>query len=213
MTESKKIRVLVADDHFVARFGLKGLLGDQPDLEVVGEAKSGAEAVTLARQSRPDVVLMDLRMPGLDGVQATAAILREDPKARVLIVSSYDTEADVLRVNEAGAAGYIMKEAEPEELLRAIRAVAAGGRYLPPNIQARLEEGAEHGKLNARDLRILQHIGEGLSNKEIAEKMSLTAGTVRIYVSNILARLGVANRAEAVSLAIRRGLIRPPEGK
>jgi two-component system NarL family response regulator len=208
MSEPRKIRVLIADDHFVARFGLKGLMEDQGDIEVVGEAKTGAEAVTLARQYKPDVVLMDLRMPGLDGVQATAAVLREDPKARVLIVSSYDTEADVLRVNEAGAAGYVMKEAEPDEILKAVRAVAAGGKYLPANIQARLDEGAEHGKLNARDLRILQHIGEGLSNKEIAEKMGLTAGTVRIYVSNILARLGVSNRAEAVSLALARGLIR-----
>ncbi len=213
MTAIRKIRVLVADDHFVARFGLKGLLEDQPDMDVVGEARSGAEAVAAARQNRPDVVLMDLRMPGLDGVQATSAILRDDPSAKVLIISSYDTEVEVLRVHEAGAAGYVMKEAEPDEILTAVRTVAAGGKYLPANIQARLDQGAEHGKLNARDLRILQYIGAGLSNKEIAEKLSLTAGTVRIYVSNILTRLGVSNRAEAVSLGIARGLVRQAESK
>lgn len=209
--EETRVRILIADDHFVARHGLKGLLDDQPDLRVVAEARSGAEAVTMFRQHRPDVVLMDLRMPGLDGVQATAAIVREDPGARVLIVSSYDTEADVLRVHEAGATGYVMKESEPEELLAAVRAVAAGDRYLPPHIRARLEQGVEHGRLPARDVKILDLISQGLSNREIAEKLSLTPGTVRIYVSNILARLNVSNRAEAVSLALKRGLIRPRE--
>ncbi len=207
------IRVLIADDHFVARFGLRGLVSDQPDMEVVGEAKTGAEAVTLYRQIRPDVVLMDIRMPDLDGIQATLAISRDDAGARILIVSSYDTEADVQKVHAAGAAGYVMKEAEPDELLQAIRTVAGGGRHVPPAIAARLAVGATQIQPSPRDLEIVQLIGDGLSNKQIAEKLDLTAGTVRIYVSQILGRLGAANRAEAVTIALRRGLIPPTQKK
>lgn len=209
MTEpADRIRVLIVEDHFIARFGLKGLINDQKDMVVAAEAANGAEAFTKYKESRPDVVLMDLRLPELDGIQATAAICREDPEARVLIFSTYDREDEVARALSAGARGYILKEADGRELLEAVRVVRAGGKYLRPGLAQRLAENAQRERLNARELQILQLMWRGLSNREIADELSLTHGTVRIYVSHVFEKLGVKKRTEAVAVGIERGLIR-----
>lgn len=207
--QSSRIRVLVVDDHELARAGLRGVLEDEGDIEVVAEGRDGVEALALYQQHRPDVVLMDVRMPHYDGIQATASICREDPRARVLVISSYDTEEEVFRVNEAGARGYLLKEARAKEVIEAIRAVAGGGRYLPPVIAARLAGRKEAPVLNARERQVLQLVQRGLSNPEIGAELALSMGTIRMYVSQILDKLGAANRTEAVSIAIARGLIRP----
>lgn len=214
MNERGKIRILIVEDHFIARAGLRSLIGGEPDMEVVGEAADGAQVPALHRALRPDVVLMDLRLPRLDGLQATAALVREDPEACVLIVSSYDTDEDVGRAHDAGARGYVLKEAEGPELLRAIRAVHAGERYLPPVVAARLEARRAQQRLNAREMQILRLLQTGRTNAEIATELHLTAGTIRIYVSGILAKLGARNRVEAVSLAVAKGLLeRTPPGR
>ncbi len=202
-----KIKILIVEDHFIAREGLKSLIGGQPDMEVVAEARDGTEAVGLYRSARPDVVLMDLRLPHVDGLQATTALLHEDPQACVLIVSSYDTDEDVGRAHEAGARGYILKEAEGPELLRAIRIVNGGERYLPSVMAARLE-GRDEQRLNVREMQVLQCLDKGKTNGEIAELLHLTPGTIRIYVSALLAKLGARNRTEAVSVAVTKGLIK-----
>jgi two-component system NarL family response regulator len=204
----KRIRVLVVEDHFVARFGLKGLIDDQPDMTVVAEAATGPQAVKLHAQHRPDVVLMDLRLPELDGIGATAAICRDDQAAKVLMFSTYDREEEVARALEAGAKGYILKEADGRELLSAIRVVFEGGRYLRPGLAQRLAENAQRERLNAREMQILHLMWKGLSNREIADELKLTHGTVRIYVSHVFEKLGVGKRTEAVAVALERGLIR-----
>ncbi len=206
----KKARIVIVEDHFITREGLKALLDDQDDMEVVAVGKDGAEAVTLFRTHKPDLVLLDLRMPRYDGVQACAAILREDPEARVLICSSYDTEEDVGRVHNAGARGYVLKEAEGEELLRAVHTVLAGGTYLPPQLAARLEQRAEKTPLTVREVQLLEQLHKGLSNQEIADALSLSANTVRVYLTDLFNKLGARNRTEAVSIALQRGVLRKP---
>ena len=206
---SELTRVMIVEDHFVARLGIQGLIADQPDMEVAVTLKNGAEAVQRYAEVKPDLVLMDMRMPGFDGIQATAALLSQDPEARILIVSSYDTEVEVGRVLGAGAKGYIMKEADGEQLLAAARTVASGQSFVPEALRERLDTGSDQPKLNAREIQFLDLIAKGCSNREIAERVDLTPGTVRIYVSKILAKMNVSNRAEAVSAAIDRGLLRP----
>lgn len=203
------LRILIVEDHFVSRFGLKALLQETPGLEVVGEARTGRDAVTAYANLRPDLVLMDLRLPELDGVKATYAIQAQDPAARVLVLSSYDTDGDLARVRSSGARGFIKKEAEPEELLAAIRVVGSGGTYFGQEAG----RGSIEPPLIARDLKILELVASGLRTKEIAAEMSLTEGTVRVYISHILAKLEAASRAEAVTIAIDRGWLpgrRPP---
>jgi two-component system NarL family response regulator len=201
-------RLLIVDDHFVVRFGLRRLLELQPGLEVVAEAKGGVEAVKLYRQHRPDVVLMDLRMDGFDGLSATQAICKEEPSARVLVVSSFDTELDVQRARQAGAVGFVVKEGGPAQLLEAIAAVVAGRSYLPANLAARLEESAARPALSPREMQLLQLMVDGLSNRKIAERTKLTHGTVKVYVCHLLAKLNVANRSAAIFEAVKRGMVK-----
>lgn len=201
-------RLMIVDDHFVARFGLRKLLELQGGLEIVADAKGGVEAVNLYRQHKPDVVLMDLRMDGFDGISATAAIRKEDPNARILIVSSYDTELDVKRARQAGAIGFVVKEAGPAQLLEAIAKVVAGEAYLPANLQERMDEADTRQTLSARETQVLRLMVEGMSNKEIAEKTELTPGTVKVYVCHVLAKMQVSNRSEAIFEAVKRGLVK-----
>ncbi len=208
MIAGRRIRILVAEDHVIARFGLRGLVDQEPDMQVVAEAKHGGEAVEKFRTHRPDLVLMDLRMPEMDGIQATTTIRHEDPTARILVLSSYDADDEIRRAFDAGAAGYIMKEADAVELFHAIRVVQGGGPYVPPRIAARLAARVGETRLTSHERRILQLISKGLSNREIAGRVSLAPGTVRIYVSNILSKLGAGNRAEAVARALEHGIIR-----
>jgi DNA-binding NarL/FixJ family response regulator len=204
------IRILVVEDHYVARYGLRGLLAEEDDLEVVGEAKDGAEAVAQHQALRPDVVLMDLRLPVLDGFQAITAIRLNDPKARVLVLSSFDSEEEVAEAMAVGATGFVMKEEEGDKLVDAIRLAAKGEQYLSPTLAQRLEErnGRDTG-LNARDRRMLQLFAKGLTTNEIGEVLGFTPGTVRVYASQIYAKLNVSTRSEAVAVALERGILRP----
>jgi DNA-binding NarL/FixJ family response regulator len=207
------IRVLVADDQRVVREGLVLLLGLIDDLEVVGAAGDGGEAVALAVEHEADVVLMDLRMPGTDGVAATRELAARRPTTRVLILTTYADDASVFPALQAGARGYLTKDTGAEALAAAIRAVHAGGVHLDPEVQARLlsaASGAPPDELTPREAEVLALIAEGLSNAEIAERLVVSLATVKTHVNRIFAKTGVRDRAQAVRYAYREGLATPP---
>jgi two-component system NarL family response regulator len=202
------IRILVVEDHFLPRFAVTMLVNETADLTVVAEAETGWRAVELYRQHRPDVVLMDLRLPEMDGTAATAAILREFPEARVLVLSHYESEEDVGGALRAGACGFLKKDVKAETLLRAIRAVAAGKTFVPESVAARLTVTPPGLGLSKRELDILKLVFKGLSNAEIGTALAISEGTVRVHMSNLMNKLGVKRRTEAVSTALARGLLR-----
>ncbi len=205
---SEPIRLLIVDDHPVVRDGLVAILHQaEPDLVVVGEAGDGREAVARWRELRPSVTIMDLQLPGQSGVEAIAAIRKEDPEARILVLTTFDGDADIQRALEAGARGYLLKSIRRPVLLEAVRAVAAGQRYLPPATSARLVEGLEAERLTARELDVLAFLAQGLRNREIAEELGLAEPTVKIHVNNLLRKLQVKDRTEAAVVALRRGLV------
>ena len=202
------IRLLIVDDHPVVRDGLVAILHQgEPDLEVVGEVGNGKEAVTAWRTLRPTVTIMDLQLPGQSGVEAIIAIRREDPDARVLVLTTFDGDADIQRALEAGARGYLLKNMRRGTLIEAVRAVAAGQRYLPPATAARLVEGMESERLTARELDVLKLLAQGHRNREIADSLGLAEPTVKIHVNNLLRKLQVKDRTEATMVALRRGII------
>jgi two-component system, NarL family, response regulator LiaR len=207
------IRVLIADDHSVVRQGLRMFLGLDPELEVVGEAANGDEAVLMARQLRPAVVLMDLVMPGMDGIEATKVIRGELPATEVLALTSVLEDALVVGAVRAGAIGYLLKDLQGDELCQAIKAAAAGQVQLSPQAAERLMQeirAPEHPEaLTERENEVLQLLAQGLSNKEIAHHLSLGEKTVKTYVSNILVKLGVQSRTQAALYAVRLGLVPP----
>ncbi|GLH70879.1 DNA-binding response regulator [Geothrix rubra] len=206
--EPDPIRLLIVDDHPVVRDGLVAILHQgEPDLEVVGEAGEGREAVTRWRELRPTVTIMDLQLPGQSGVEAITAIRREDPEARVLVLTTFDGDADIQRALEAGARGYLLKNVRRATLIEAVRAVAAGQRYLPPATAARLVEAMESERLTARELDVLALLAKGMRNREIAEELRLAEPTIKIHVNNLLRKLQVKDRTEAAVVALRRGLI------
>ena len=211
------IRILVADDHPMLREGLVAVLATQPDFEVVGEASDGAEAVRLAETLHPDVILLDLEMPGTDGVAALEDLRDAGSEARAVVFTAYDTDERILGALRAGARGYLLKGASRAEIFSAIRTVHAGGSLLQPDVTARLlahigrnDEGARADQLTPRELEVLGLISQGLQNSEIAAQLFVTERTVKFHVSSILAKLGADNRTEAVAVAARRGLIRMP---
>lgn len=203
-----KIRLLIVDDHPVVRDGLVAILHEgEPDLEVVGEAGDGKEAVTTWRNLRPTVTIMDLQLPGQTGVEAIQAIRREDPEARILVLTTFDGDADIQRALEAGARGYLLKSVRRNILIEAVRAVAAGQRYLPPTTAARLVEAMESERLTARELDVLRLLAKGERNREIADALGLAEPTVKIHVNNLLRKLQAKDRTEAAMIALKRGLI------
>lgn len=211
------IRILVADDHPMLREGLVAVLSTQPDFEVVGEAADGSEAVRLAEALRPDVILLDLEMPGTDGVAALERLRDSGSEVRAVVFTAYDTDERILGALRAGARGYLLKGASRAEIFDAVRTVYAGGSLLQPGVTARVlehlgrgDEGARANQLTPRELEVLDLISEGLQNSEIAERLFVTERTVKFHVSSILAKLGADNRTEAVAIAARRGLIRMP---
>ena len=212
----EKIKVLLVDDHTIVRQGLRVLLEAEPDITMVGEAETGRQAVQMTRKLRPDVVVMDISMPMLNGLEATRQILKEMPATRVLILSSYSDDEYVHQMTQAGAAGYLLKTAPPEELTRAIADVAAGRRVIPPAIAARLADRVAGSELTPRELEVLAAVARGEGNREIARRLAITEGTVKGHVSNVLDKLGVRSRTQAVTAALARGLVRlgrrrPPE--
>jgi DNA-binding NarL/FixJ family response regulator len=202
-----KIRVLVADDHPVVRTGLAAVLVQQPDLELVAEAENGGRAVELYREHQPDVCLMDLRMPVMDGVEAIRAIMTEFPGARILALTTYEGDADIRRALEAGARGYLLKDMLLTDVIGAVRAVHRGERVIPAAVASRLAEFPERSDLTERELEVLQLVARGLSNKEVARAIGRTDETVKIHLKNTFAKLDVADRTEAVTVALTRGLI------
>ncbi len=210
------VRILIADDHEVVRIGLASLLDRQPGFTVVGEAASGAEAVRLARRTRPDVVVMDIRMPGGSGIEACRAITGEVPSTPVVMLTSYADSDDLFAAIDAGASGYVLKRVGSTELVDAVRTVAAGGSLLEPSVTkrvldrlrntSRLEEAGAFADLTEQERRVLAHLADGASNREIADRMGLAEKTVRNYVSNVLAKLELDSRAQAAGYAIRNRL-------
>jgi two-component system NarL family response regulator len=201
------IRVLAVDDHQVVRAGLTTVLGAVPDIAVVGEAADGREAVARYAELRPDVVLMDLRMPGLDGVGAIEAIRRGDPAARVVAFTMYEGDVDIHRALSAGAVGYLLKETPAAELVAAIRDVAAGRRALPAAVARALAEYTPRADLTARELEVLRLVAKGLQNTEVAGVIGRTAGTVKVHLRHIFQKLGTEDRTEAVTVALQRGYL------
>jgi DNA-binding NarL/FixJ family response regulator len=209
------IRLLIVDDHPVVRDGLTGMFTDEPGFEVVGEAGDGAEAVRLAGLLAPDVILMDLRMPGMDGAEAIGELARRGSTARVLVLTTYDTDGHVLSAIEAGATGYLLKDAPRAELLRATRAAAQGQAVLSPTVASRLMGRVrvpEAEPLSQRELEVIALIAAGATNKDAAARLFISEATVKTHLLHIYAKLGVSDRAAAVGEAFNRGLLKPARG-
>jgi DNA-binding NarL/FixJ family response regulator len=210
---SDPIGLLIVDDHPVVRDGLSGMFASTPEFSVLGQAGDGAEAVRLAEALRPDVILMDLRMPGLDGVAAITELARRGVAARVLVLTTYDTDSDVLAAVEAGATGYLLKDAPRAELVRAVRAAANGEAVLAPSVAARLMSRVRtpgpQEPLSSRELEVLELVAAGNTNREAAARLFISEATVKTHLLHIYEKLGVSDRAAAVAEAFNRGLLTP----
>jgi DNA-binding NarL/FixJ family response regulator len=207
MKPEKTIRILIADDHYLVRMGIAALVNTENDMEIVAEASDGAQAVELFEKHKPDLVLMDSRMAVKTGIEATVEIRKKDPAARVLMLTAFDGDVDIQRAFEAGAQGYVLKSSSGEKLIPALRAVAAGERWIPTEVAHRLSSRNSYETLTARELQVLQEIAKGLANKQIADQLGITEYTVKTHLKNILAKLRVADRTEALSVSIQRGII------
>jgi DNA-binding NarL/FixJ family response regulator len=211
MSTAKKIRVLIVDDHFATRLGLSVPINAEKDMTVIAEAGTGGKAVAQYREHRPDVVLMDYDLPDQNGVQTLSIIRNEFPDARVLMLTILEGEEDIWRAVSAGARGYLTKSSECEQVLAAIRALAAGDTYFPPEIIAKIRAREKRKPLTERELEILRLLVRGHSTKEIVDLMKLSMGTIRLHISIILEKLGAFDRTNAVAIAIERGIVRVGE--
>jgi DNA-binding NarL/FixJ family response regulator len=206
MSKPEKIRVLVVDDHPIVRLGVTAIINAQQDMEVVAQTGTGQEAIELFRQHKPDVTLMDLRLPGMSGVEAIRSIREAHPRARFVVLTTYEGDEDIHQALAAGAQGYLVKGMSHEALVDALRRVHAGTRYLPPPVARSLAARTPNSELSVREREVLSLIVHGKSNKEIAALLGITEATVKCHVSVILARLGVSDRTQAVVAALQRGL-------
>ena len=202
------IRVLCVDDHPLVRKGIASILNNEADMKLVAEADGGQQAIEAFRLHQPDVTLMDLRMPTVDGIAAAAAIRREFPEAKIIALTSYDGDQDIYRALEAGVRGYILKEMVHTEVLRAIRLVHSGKRLMPPEVTDRLTEYFPQAALTPREVEVLGLVADGLANKEIADRLGTASGTIKMHVQNILAKLSASDRTHAVTIGLQRGIIR-----
>jgi DNA-binding NarL/FixJ family response regulator len=206
-TATATVTVLCVDDHPLVRKGIAAILSNETDMKLVAEAGSGQEAVEAFRKYRPEVTLMDLRMPGIDGIEATKQIRQIDPEAKIIALTSYDGDQEIYRALEAGVRGYILKEMVHTEIVRAIRVVHSGKRLMPPEVAERLSEHFPQVALTPREIEVLQYVAKGYGNKEIGVRLGTAAGTVKMHLQNILSKLGASDRTHAVTLALRRGII------
>lgn len=207
MSRDNPIRIMIVDDHFVVRMGLAAVIGTQKDMEVIAEATDGRQAVEMFRQHRPDITLMDLRMPEMNGVEAITEIRKEFADARIIVLTTYDGDEDIYRALQAGARGYLLKDSLREGLLDAIRAVQSGGRRIPAEVASRLAERMTRTELTSREMEVLRLIVRGKSNKEIGAELGVAEGTVKIHINNILSKLGVSDRTQAATFALQRGIV------
>jgi len=207
MKKLQKTRIVVADDHFIVRMGLVALVDTEPDMEVVGEAADGAQAVEQYHRLKPDLILMDLRMPLKSGIEATLDIRRDHPDARVLMLTTFDGDEDIYRALRAGAQGYVLKSATGAALIPALRAVAAGEKWIPDEVAVRLSARDNFDELTPREVQVLQHLAKGLANKEIADVLNISDHTAKDHLKSILGKLKVVDRTQAVTAALQRGII------
>jgi len=207
MKKEKPIRILIAEDHEIVREGLTAILNMQNDMVVVAETANGKEAIHAFRKERPDIALMDLMMPGVNGVDATVAIRKDFPNARIIVLTTYSGDEDIYRALNAGARAYLLKDSGRKELLEIIRAVHQGQRRIPADVAARLADRIPASDLTQRELDVLKLIVKGKSNKEIADILSIAEGTVKYYVNIILSKMGVSDRTEAATTALKRGIV------
>ena len=204
----KQIRVLIVDDHQVVRMGLRAMVDAEPDMVVVGEAGDGPTGIAAFREHRPDITLMDLRLPGMGGPEIIAAIRKETPDANIIVITTYDADEDVYRAVEAGARGYLLKGTFAEGMLEAIRHVHAGRRLIAPEVAARLADRVSSPSLTSREIAVLELVAKGMSNKEIGTALQLSEDTVKTHLRHVYGKLGVGDRTEAALLAVQRGIIR-----
>jgi len=207
VTEAARIRVLSVDDHPLLREGIGALVNAQPDMELVAQAATGRAAVEQYRAQRPDVTLMDLRLPDMSGVDALAAIRAEFSEARIVMLTTFEGDVEIQRALAAGARGYLLKSMPPAELIEAIRQVHAGRKRIPNDVAAQLAEHAGEETLTPRETEVLRHIAEGNRNKDIADRLFISEETVKVHVKHVMDKLGASDRTEAVAIAIRRGII------
>ncbi|NJK66127.1 MAG: response regulator transcription factor [Microcoleus sp. SU_5_3] len=207
MQQSNVIRVLIADDNAIVRQGLAALLEQEPDLTVVAKASNGQEALTMFRQYQPDVTLMEVRMPQMDGVEAIAALCTEFEAARIVAFTAYDGDEDIYRGLRAGAKGYLLKNAEPDELFAAIRTVVSGKKYIPSAVGAKLADRMNTPQLSDRELEVIRLIAVGKCNQEISSALHISQSTVKFHVNNILSKMGANDRTQAAIFALKRGIV------
>ncbi len=212
MSSPSVIRAIIADDHPVVRAGIAAILADHDDIRVVGQAGTGRELVELHARERPDLALVDLRMPEMDGVEAIVEIRRRSPEARVIVLTTFDGDEDIYRALRAGAKAYLLKDVPRDELLASIRAVHRGEPCLRPSIAAKLTERLNSEPLTGRELDVLRLMVAGGSNKQIAAALYVTEGTVKVHASRVFEKLGVGDRTRAVTAALRRGIVRLTDG-
>jgi DNA-binding NarL/FixJ family response regulator len=207
MSDSGLIRILTVDDHALLRNGIAGLVNAEPDMKMIAEAATGVEAIKQFRQHRPDITLMDLQMPDMSGIEAIIGIRSDFPEARIIVLTTYSGDVQVIRALRAGARGFLLKGRVNRELLDVIRSVQAGHRRIPPEIAAELAEHAGEEDLSARELEVLGLVAGGNANKEIAARLRITEETVKSHITKILAKLGANDRTHAVTIGLKRGII------
>jgi DNA-binding NarL/FixJ family response regulator len=203
----EKLKIMIVDDHYLVRVGLTSIIGLEQDMTVCGEAPSGEQALTLYATRRPDVTLMDVRLPGMNGIAATEAIRAQFSDAKIIVLSTYISDEEVYAALKVGAMAYLVKSVAREELIQAIRKAAAGRRHVPADLAARLADRMSRASLSSRELEVLRLLVGGKRNREIATALDITEGTVKLHVSSILGKLGAVDRTEAVTVALQRGLI------